>query len=54
MGKLDGRVAIITGGAMGMGYGCAKVIAKHGAKLALVDFADTVFKTAEDLKKKWV
>jgi len=51
MGKLDNKVAIITGGAMGMGYGCAKVMAEHGAKLALVDYSDMVFKTAEDLTK---
>jgi len=52
MGKLDGKVAIITGGAMGMGYGCAKVMAKHGAKLALVDYSDKVFETAEGLIKE--
>ena len=49
MGKLDGRVAVITGGAMGMGYGSAKVMAEHGAKIALFDFSETVFKAAETL-----
>jgi len=52
MGKLDGKVAIITGGAMGMGYGCAKVMAKHGAKLAIIDYSDKVFETAESLVKE--
>jgi len=50
MGKLDGKVAIITGGAMGMGYGCAKIMAKYGAKLALVDYSDKVFETAKGLE----
>lgn len=49
MGKLDGRVAVITGGAMGMGYGSAKVMVEHGAKIALFDFSETVFKAAETL-----
>lgn len=52
MGKLDGKVAIITGGAMGMGYGCAKVMAKYGAKVVLVDYSDQVFETAAALEKE--
>jgi len=51
MGKLDGKVAIVTGGAMGMGYGSAKVMAKYGAKVALIDFSETVFQTADNLVK---
>lgn len=52
MGKLDGKVAIITGGARGMGYGCAKVMAKYGAKVALFDYSDNVFETAVSLEKE--
>lgn len=50
MGKLDGKVAIITGGAMGMGIGSARVMAGYGARIALFDSSETVFKTAESLK----
>lgn len=49
MGTLEGRVAIITGGAMGMGYGSARVMAAYGAKIALFDFSETVFQAAETL-----
>ncbi|KAG1671826.1 hypothetical protein FOA52_000203 [Chlamydomonas sp. UWO 241] len=35
--KLQGRVALITGGAKGIGYACARSLAKHGAKVMLAD-----------------
>jgi len=52
MGKLEGKVAIVTGGAMGMGYGSAKVMAKYGAKITLIDYSETVFQAAENLVKE--
>jgi len=52
MGKLEGKVAIITGGAMGMGYGCVKAMTKYGAKVALFDYSDTVFEVAKGLEKE--
>lgn len=35
--RLDGRVAIITGGARGVGFAIAQALAREGARLALMD-----------------
>ncbi|MDP6430609.1 MAG: glucose 1-dehydrogenase [Rhodospirillales bacterium] len=40
MGRLDGRVAIITGAAQGIGAAYAKALAGEGARLALADIQD--------------
>lgn len=36
-GKLDGRVAVITGSGGGLGAECARVLASHGARVAVAD-----------------
>jgi len=37
---LQGRVAIVTGGAQGIGAACARRLARDGAAVALWDLAD--------------
>jgi NAD(P)-dependent dehydrogenase (short-subunit alcohol dehydrogenase family) len=35
--RVDGQIAVITGGASGLGLACAEVLAENGAKVCLVD-----------------
>lgn len=37
MGRLDGRIALVTGGARGIGRGIARVLAREGADVAIGD-----------------
>lgn len=40
MGQLDGKVAIVTGGACGIGAACARTLVREGARVAVTDVDD--------------
>lgn len=50
MAKLDGKVALITGAAVGLGEGIATAYVKYGAKICMVDLSPEVEKTANKLR----
>jgi meso-butanediol dehydrogenase/(S,S)-butanediol dehydrogenase/diacetyl reductase len=50
MGDLDGRVAVVTGGARGIGLECARCMSEQGALLVIADIDhDEAVKGAESL-----
>ena len=48
--KLDGKVAVITGGAMGNGLGIVKVFLKYGADVVIIDYSDKLQQTLQELQ----
>ena len=53
MGKFDGKVAIITGGAKGMGYVACNKFSAEGAKVVCVDFdGEAAKKTVAEVNEK--
>ena len=53
MKKLEGKVALITGAAVGLGKGIATVYAKYGAKMCLVDLLPEVEEAAKELRETY-
>jgi len=41
MGQVEGKAAIVTGGASGIGAACATTLAREGAKVVVTDLDDT-------------
>lgn len=50
MGKLEGKIGIVTGAAMGMGLGTTQAWLHEGAKVAMFDYNDKVFEVAKELE----
>ena len=47
--KLDGKVAVVTGGAMGNGLGIVKTFLKYGAQVVIIDYSDKLVNTLSEL-----
>ena len=50
--KLENKVAIVTGGAMGNGLGIVEVFLKYGAKVAIFDYSEELVETVRDLTEQ--
>jgi 3alpha(or 20beta)-hydroxysteroid dehydrogenase len=48
MGKLDGKVAVITGGASGIGRAAVRLFVKEGARVVFGDIEDRMAKRVPD------
>jgi NAD(P)-dependent dehydrogenase (short-subunit alcohol dehydrogenase family) len=45
---LDGRLAVVTGGALGIGHGIARALAHHGARVLIVDVDEDAARAAAE------
>ena len=50
MGRLEGKIAIVTGAARGIGEGVVRVMAREGAIVVLTDILDQVHETAKSIR----
>lgn len=51
--KLDGKTAVITGGAMGIGKGIVEVYLKYGANVIILDYNEALTNTLTELNAKY-
>lgn len=52
MKKLENKIAVVTGGAMGNGLGIVKVFLKYGAKVVILDYAEELKETITNLRNE--
>ncbi|MBM7713256.1 NAD(P)-dependent dehydrogenase (short-subunit alcohol dehydrogenase family) [Bacillus thermophilus] len=52
MGKMENKVVIVTGAAMGNGFGIAKVLAKYRGKVVLTDISSKVHEASKRLNEE--
>ncbi len=50
--KLENKVAIVTGGAMGNGLGIVKTFLKYGAKVIIFDYSNKIEETLNNLREE--
>jgi len=53
MEKLEGKVAIVTGGAMGNGLGIVKVFLRHKAQVVILDYSNSLEESLRKLKEEY-
>lgn len=54
MVRFDSKTAVISGGAMGMGFGSACVMGRQGAKIAILDKSPQIQDSVEKLRKEGI
>lgn len=50
MDRMKDKIAVLTGGASGVGLGCAKKILEEGGTVLIADISEEILKKADDLK----
>lgn len=51
--NLNGKIAVVTGGAMGNGLGIVQVFLKLGATVVILDRSDKISETLQELRKEY-